>query len=252
MLHCTRFLTLLLIGLLVFTSPGCQTSKGGDDNTKNNNAKGQNKAQKKNAKKKKADQKKAAEKKTDEKAPEESTSSPKEKEEDDEETKIGFGFNIGNISFAGSEFQFGLSPNVAYRVSDPFAVGFMVKLDYYYFKDSFSQLKYSSFDIGPTIFARIKPLLKIDGTTPFMKGLFIQAEYEHATIARPYDEFGNINTNGDKIIGFRNWEDYIYIGVGASSGYPFSTFFSAHYNILDDIEHTREPFSYRLGFTWHY
>jgi hypothetical protein len=168
------------------------------------------------------------------------------------EKRLGYGVNLGNISFYGSEFQVGLAPNIAYKLQDQLAVGFMLKLDYYYYKDNYYQLKYSSFDVGPTIFTRWKPLMKTNGATPFMQGLFLQAEYEHASIARPYDEFGNINTSGNKIIGFRNWEDYIYVGLGAASGYPFSTFFSVHYNILDDFSHSRQPFSYRIGFTWNY
>jgi hypothetical protein len=58
------------------------------------------------------------------------------------------------------------------------------------------------------------------------KGIFLQAGYEHATISQPYDEFGNFIVNGDKIVGVRRWEDYMYIGAGATSGYPFASFVS--------------------------
>ena len=257
MRNCTRILFLLLIGFLVFSTPGCQTSKGGYGNTKHHNATGNKSAKKKNAKKKsddkkKAEAKKAEENKADEESVEEGTSPTKEKEK--EQARFGYGFNLGALQFAGNTFQFGLSPNIAYKFSDIWVAGFMLKVDYYYFKisDGFQNYKYSSFGLGPTVFTRVKPLEKLEAATPFMKGLFLQAEYEHATISQPYDEFGNLTVNGDKIVGVRRWEDYAYIGAGASSGYPFASFVSIHYNLLDDINHSRVPWNWRIGFTWNY
>jgi len=246
MLNCTRFLILLMVGFMAFTAPGCQTSKGGYGNTKHHNATGNKSAKKKNAKKKSSDAKKA-----EETEPEETTTTPEKKKE---EPRLGYGVNLGALQFAGNTFQFGLSPNVAYKLQEIWVVGFMLKVDYYYFKitDGNQNYKYSSFGLGPTIFTRVKPLWKVNGATPFMKGIFLQAEYEHATISQPYDEFGNFIVNGDKIVGVRRWEDYMYIGAGATSGYPFASFVSIHYNILDDINHSRVPFNWRIGFTWNY
>lgn len=174
---------------------------------------------------------------------------------EESKSKLGYGVNLGNIAFAGSAFEFGLSPNIVYKLDEALAVGFMLKLNYFYEKYPQYGLKYSAFDLGPTVFTRWKPLLKIDNATPFMQGLFIQAEYERAYPARPaYDEFGNLilNDNGTTIKTERIGEDYLYVGIGAASGYPFSTFFSIHYNVIDKIELSRSPFDYRIGFTYNY
>ena len=182
---------------------------------------------------------------------------PEEKKEESK-SKLGYGVNLGNIAFAGSAFELGLSPNIAYKLSETFAVGFMLKLNYFYEKYQVSStmaLKYSAFDFGPTVFGRWKPLLKMDNATPFMQGLFLQAEYERSYPARPaYDEFGNIilNDNGTTIKSERIGEDYLYVGFGAASGYPLSTFFSIHYNVIDKLELSRSPFDYRIGFTYNY
>jgi hypothetical protein len=166
---------------------------------------------------------------------------------------LGWGVNIGNIRFYNSTFQFGLAPNIAYKVSESLAAGFMMKLDYYYFKDRSVDLKFSSFDLGPTGFVRWKPLWTSSGATPFLQGIFLQAEYERAYIAREKrDEFGNIILKGNRIEAERTGEDYLYVGIGASSGYPFSTFVSIHYNVIDKIELSRIPFNYRIGFTYNY
>jgi len=178
-----------------------------------------------------------------------------EKPKEEKTSHFGYGVNIGNIFFAGNTFQFGLAPNIAYKLnkSESLAVGFIAKLDYYYAKYDQYGLTFSSFDYGPTIFARYKFFWTTEGVTPFMKGLFVQAEYERAYIGREEtDEFGNIVVNGDHIETVHNGEDYLWVGLGASNGYPFSTFVSIHYNVIDKQELSKVPFSYRIGFTYKY
>lgn len=172
-----------------------------------------------------------------------------------EPSRFGWGINLGNIGFSNSTFQFGLGPNIAYKIGDPLAIGLMFKLDYYYVRYRSIDLKFSAFDIGPTLFTRWKPLYNMDAATPFMKGLFLQAEYERAFIAREKtDAAGNLILNDEetRILSERNPEDYVYIGIGAASGYPFSSFISIHYNVNDNAQASRIPFDYRIGFTFHY
>lgn len=162
---------------------------------------------------------------------------------------LGFGANIGNIRFYNDAFQFGIAPNVALRLGESAAVGVMVKLNYFYQRfQEYDNQKWSSFHVGPTLFARWKPLQAIE-TTPFLQGLFLQAEYERASIAEP---FVVITGQEIDIVTMRETENYAYIGLGASSGWPFSTFFSIHYNVLDDAESFRIPWDYRIGFTYNY
>lgn len=182
-------------------------------------------------------------------------SDPKEKEKEKakEEPKWGYGVNLGNIYFTTYTFQFGLQPNIAYKLTESLAAGFMLKLDYFYEKDPYSGLNYSAFDYGPTLFIREKPLWTVEGATPFLKGIFVQAEYERAFVSRAKtDEFGNIIVNGNHIETVNIGEDYVLLGLGVTSGYPFSTFFSIHYNIIDSPELSRIPWTYRLGFTYNY
>lgn len=178
----------------------------------------------------------------------------KDEKDDREPSRIGFGANLGNIRFYNGSFEFGLAPNIAYRFGESFAVGFMLKADYFYKKYRSQGVKFSAFDFGPTVFARYKPLWSWEDATPFLQGIFLQAEYEKAFLTRAYEnQFGEaiIDVNGD-VEKAKLKEDFMYLGIGLSSGYPFSTFVSIHYNILDDIESLRFPFSYRFGFTYNY
>ncbi len=167
-------------------------------------------------------------------------------------SKVGYGINLGNLYFTNFSFSIGLDPNIAYKLDEALAVGFMLKMNYYYEKIRQYDLKFTAFDFGPTVFTRWKPLLKANNATPFMQGIFVQAEYERAFINRPTDEFGNIIVEGDKVVPFKTQENYLYIGAGMASGYPFSSFISFHYNIIDDVQLSRLPFTYRIGFTWNY
>ncbi len=178
----------------------------------------------------------------------------REVKDDKEPSRIGWGVNIGNIRFYNRSFEFGLAPNVAYRLSDPFAVGFMFKVDYFYKKYQLNNAKFSAFDFGPTVFARYKPLWNWDGATPFLQGIFLQAEYERGFLTRAYEYSSGdpvLDTEGN-VERAKIQEDFLYLGIGASSGYPFSTFVSIHYNILDSATSLRFPFTYRIGITYNY
>ena len=183
------------------------------------------------------------------------SSAPKVKVED-EPSRIGWGINIGSIGFANSNFQLGLTPNIAYRLTESLAAGMMLKLDYYHQKYTQPDVSFSALNYGPTAFIRWKPLWTMEGATPFMKGICIQTEYEKAFFSREaIDEFGNLllNDDGTKILKDYYSEDYLYVGAVLSSGYPFSTFISFHYNVLDSgQDYTRDPFDYRIGFTMNY
>ncbi|MFZ1675988.1 MAG: hypothetical protein WAT91_01880, partial [Saprospiraceae bacterium] len=141
-----------------------------------------------------------------------------------EPSPVGFGINLGNVSFYNHSFQFGLAPNVAYKVGESLALGFMLKANYFYQKFPGFQVKFSAFDFGPTVFARYKPLWSLDSATPFLRGLFLQAEYEKGFLTR-YLAYANgdpVLTPDGKLDRVKRQEDFVYVGIGASSGYPFS------------------------------
>lgn len=167
---------------------------------------------------------------------------------------IGFGVNIGNIRFTNNAFELGVSPNVAYRFSDILAAGLMLRLQYVnYRRISGTNLHFNGIDVGPTLFARCKPLWHAEDMTPFLRGIFLQAEFEQAnTSVFATDEFGDYLVSGDRIRSTYISEQYLYLGLGASSGYPFGSFVSIHYNLIDRYNLTRDPWDFRIGFTWRY
>lgn len=173
-----------------------------------------------------------------------------------EPSRWGWGINLGSIYFTSNSYQIGLDPNIAYRLDINLAAGFMMKMNYYHTKDPFSGLKYDAFNLGPTVYMRWKPLMKMEGATPFMQSLFLQGEYEHAFLDRPeYDDFGNYVLNDDKtkIKSTTYGQDYLYIGAGIATGYPAGSFVSIHYNLLDVDPYVGGPqFTFRVGFTMNY
>ena len=137
---------------------------------------------------------------------------------------------------------------VGYRLLDQLSVGALVKLDYIYIRGSFIRdnqietYRFSTLDIGPTLFARYK----------FLDQFFVQAEFERASFQRE-QRSGSIPVIIDgKVQKERYGENYLYLGVGYGGGYPFGTFVSIHYNILDEPLSTRIPFDYRIGLTWNF
>src|SRR5688572_23675408 len=75
-------------------------------------------------------------------------SSRTEEKDVKEPSRIGYGVNLGNLRFYNGSFEFGLAPNVAYRFGESFAVGFMLKADYFYKKYRFQGVKFSTIDLG--------------------------------------------------------------------------------------------------------
>lgn len=180
----------------------------------------------------------------------------KEKSKREGPSRWGWGINLGSIYFTSNSYQIGLDPNIAYRLEDNLAVGFMLKMNYYHTKDPFSGLKYDAFNLGPTIWTRWRPLMLNEETTPFLRSLFVQVEYEHAFLDRPeYDDFGNYILNGDKtkILSDTYGQDFLYIGAGIATGFPAGSFVSIHYNLLDVDPYVGGPqFTIRVGFTMGY
>ncbi len=156
-----------------------------------------------------------------------------------------YGVNIGNVQFGTGFFSLGASPMAGYRLFDQFSLGALVKLDYVYIRGFNSRgevYRYGNLDIGPTVFARYK----------FLDQFFGQVEYERASFQRAQPGVGGPAIIDGKVQKERYGEDYVYVGVGYGGGFPFSTYVSLHYNILDDIRATRIPWDYRIGLTWNF
>jgi len=145
-----------------------------------------------------------------------------------------------NLRFGGGSFAFGLTPMVGYEMVPNFSIGPFVRLDYHYERMNYTRPynTYSSFDVGPGIFARVDVL----------QNFFAQAEYEHAFIQIPSTDIaGNIKIDPDgKAEKETETQHYVYLGAGYSSGTNVRYGVSLHYNILDDANYIRIPWDYRI------
>ncbi len=149
-----------------------------------------------------------------------------------------YGVNVGNIGFGNSAFAVGLSPHVAYKFSEAFSAGFMLKVDYNYQRLNFGggqKTNLNLLDLGPTAFTRFR----------IGEAFFLQAEYERASIQEGF-------LVGTDVVTERHGENFAYIGAGYGGGYPVGTYISIHYNILDDINAARIPWDYRIGITFNF
>jgi hypothetical protein len=166
--------------------------------------------------------------------------------------RLWLGMHIGNLSFGTNQFGNGtfninLAPVVGLDLiqsKEPgprtfftsLSAGMMLKIDYYYSKLNISpQLdKYTSVDLGPTIFTRLLTFEKV----------FAQLEFEKATFQRPSSQNPFENQK------FK--QDYLYVGLGYSSGEDWRYEISIYYNLLDDFDYIRIPFDYRIAIIYHF
>ena len=70
--------------------------------------------------------------------------------------KLWVGINLNDLRFGSGSFSFGLSPMVAYEVTENFSMGLMLKADYFYQRLTFNppHIKFESLDFGPDHFCQ--------------------------------------------------------------------------------------------------
>jgi hypothetical protein len=154
--------------------------------------------------------------------------------------RIWYGLNIGNLSFTNYSYNIGLTPMAGFKLTPELSAGLMLKFDYYFYRRR-PDPKFSTVDLGPTIFARYK----------IFDQFFLQAEFERAFFQRlETDVFDNPIIIQNKYQTETFEQSYMYIGAGYSSGDRFKFKLSLHYNVLDDYDSVRVPLDYRIGFTF--
>lgn len=162
--------------------------------------------------------------------------------------RLWLGMHIGNLSFGTNQFGNGtfninLAPVVGVdlvQAEEPgprtfftsLSAGMMLKVDYFYSKLPFEN--YTSVDLGPTVFTRLLTFEKI----------FLQLEFEKATFQRPSDL--------NPVVNQKIKQDYLYIGLGYSSGEDWRYEISLYYNLLDEFDYIRIPFDYRIAIIYHF
>ncbi len=149
----------------------------------------------------------------------------------------GGGVSLGFTGNSGvSQFGFGISPMVGYKIYGPFSAGPRVSITY----SSFKVRGYKAlnvFDKEAGLFLRAK----------VFRGFFLQGELSH--------EWGNdigITFNGD-LVKIKNEFDNQYLGAGynfgdGQVGSEIGIFYNL--NAANDINSNRDPWEYRFGFTW--
>jgi len=153
--------------------------------------------------------------------------------------RLWVGGNLADLAFFNNTFVFGLTPVAAYEINDFLMVGPFVRMAYRYERYDIGnneRISYSTFDVGPGIFVRGQ----------IFREVFLQFDYESAFLEQAQVPLA-IDGEG-KILTENMQQNYVYLGLGYSSGSDRSKFtFSVHYNVLDDIEYVRIPWDVRIG-----
>ncbi len=142
---------------------------------------------------------------------------------------LGFGGN-GNQT----QFQFGLSPMVGYKISDRFSLGPRLALTYIHFRDnSFGELETANpVTYGLGAFGRYK----------FTDTFFGHAEYE-------YENGAVFTTTLNGLDVLRRVRDNVYLGIGYNSGGVWASEILLLYNVNQPNNAIEQPFVIRFGFT---
>jgi hypothetical protein len=164
--------------------------------------------------------------------------------------KLWYGGNF-TLGFAGgnnqSQFAFGLSPMVGYKVlGDIVSVGPRVGFEYNHIRvKDFTNTVYkaSTLSYSAGIFARVKPITNVFA--------HFEYEYQNADSTDPdQDGFIEIDQNGD-IITERVPFDNVYIGLGYHSGGGLWGYeILLLYNVNQAPTTVESPFDIRFGITY--
>lgn len=153
--------------------------------------------------------------------------------------RMWYGGSIRNIGLFNNVFTASISPMAGYKITDQFSAGIITKLDYYYERIQFSSLKIERLDYSVGAFTRYR----------IIPAIFAHLEYEQTNFSTPY-----IASNGSEILYERDWEPYMYIGLGYQSGNGIVGYeVSVYYNPIHDGQKTREvPWDFRIGFNYNF
>jgi hypothetical protein len=155
--------------------------------------------------------------------------------------------NFGQATQFVNVFQFGVSPMVGYKVTERFSVGPRVSLDYLYYKGTTinnTRASKNTFNYSMGAFARFK----------VFQGFFAHVEYAYETNQfiltdinglLGVDQFNNVLTQSVS-------QNNFYPGIGYNSGGLFAMDIMLLYNyrVGQDVNTSRLPFDYRIGFTY--
>ncbi|MBK8554890.1 MAG: hypothetical protein IPL65_03565 [Lewinellaceae bacterium] len=151
----------------------------------------------------------------------------------------GAGFGLGFGSFNGtSQFGFGVSPMVGYKLVGPLSIGPRVSIFYSSLKlAGYKNLNTFDTEAGAFLRARV------------FRGLFLQGELTNSWLQEPYID----NTGELGKLSYQRLNQNIGIGYNfGGGGSAWSSEIGAYYNVAlaNDIQSSQSPWDYRFGFTY--
>lgn len=157
-------------------------------------------------------------------------------------TKMWYGADINYPALAPGFFNMGISPRIAYKMTNRLSAGVVLKTDYSWYRLDNSQggpSKFENLDYGAGIFARAR----------LFSGLYAQAEYEQSTFKT--NPLIDLNTN--KIITTKVSQPYAYLGLGWSSGFgKWQTQIGINRNLLDNDKSIRNLWDFKFGLAYNF
>lgn len=156
-------------------------------------------------------------------------------------TKMWYGADINYPTLAPGFFNMGLSPRIAYKLTNKISAGIVLKTDYTYYRniDPSISKKFESFDYGGGFFARAR----------IFRGLFAQGEYERSVFHFPTAFDYNLN----KYVIEKTSQPYAYLGLGWSSGFgKWQTQIGINRNVLYNDNSIRGLWDFKFGITYNF
>lgn len=139
------------------------------------------------------------------------------------------GLSSGNYS---SQFAFGVSPMVGYKLSSKFSIGPRVEVLYNYIKVGNQSV--SPVDFGGGAFARMK----------LFNPIFAHTEFNLLHHTKVYSDLSTEPDNREQFL--------LGLGYNPSTGEGASYEFSVMYDFLLPKDSNEVPFVIRAGFTWNF
>jgi hypothetical protein len=174
----------------------------------------------------------------------ETASERKKREKEEKSLKkrlwYGGGVNIGFTGYNGqSVFQLGVSPMVGYKIWGPISIGPRLSVDYGAYKQA-GYKALSLFDFETGIFARTKiwgPIFAhVEGGNQWSQ--YPDGGYDPATL-KPTKKTREI---------FNKYVGLGYNNGDGGAGYEILVLYN--FALANDIQSSRLPIDYRIGFTW--
>lgn len=153
----------------------------------------------------------------------------------------GFGMGLG-----GNTFNLNLSPMVGYKLTKGLSAGVRLPLEYNYAKlvsNDGTGFNYNNIDYGVGGFTRLK----------FFQNVFAHAEYNYLWIKQPVTQNGRFLLDPNdptKLLQEKINDTEFNVGLGYASGGRIGYEISLLYNVLEDADSDRIPWSIRAGFNY--